>query len=137
MVGAGTNKKSMAYVGNVAAFLAHALSSGPGKHVFNYVDLPDIDTNALVGHIRRRLGRSDKLKSIPMPVALVGGHMLDLIARLSGRTFPISAIRVRKFCENTQFRAERVTESGFAPPYSLSEALNKVIDFEFHPQRVP
>ena len=40
MVGSGRNPKSMAYVGNVAAFLVHVLSCGAGTHLFNYVDGP-------------------------------------------------------------------------------------------------
>jgi hypothetical protein len=32
-----------------------------------------------------------------LPLALAGGHLLDGIARTTGRTFPISAVRVRKF----------------------------------------
>ena len=40
MVGSGRYPKSMAYVGNVAAFLVHVLSCGAGTHLFNYVDGP-------------------------------------------------------------------------------------------------
>jgi nucleoside-diphosphate-sugar epimerase len=131
MVGAGKNVKSMAYVGNIAAFLTHTLSTGPGAHIFNYVDGPDMDTRSLVEHIRRCLGRDGKTPRIPKAVAMAGGHLLDAVSRLSGRTFPISAIRVRKFCESTQFRAERVRETGFVPPHSLSEGLARTIQSEF------
>jgi GlcNAc-P-P-Und epimerase len=48
VIGDGRNRKSMAYVENVADFLAHALRFGPGVHVFNYVDKPDMDMNELV-----------------------------------------------------------------------------------------
>ena len=41
MVGSGTNRKSMAYVENVAAFLEYSLSFQSGLHVHNYVDKPD------------------------------------------------------------------------------------------------
>jgi nucleoside-diphosphate-sugar epimerase len=131
MVGSGNNVKSMAYVGNVAAFLAHTLSLGPGTHVFNYVDGPDMSTGELVEHIRLCLGRTGKTASIPRPLALAGGHLMDLLARLSGRTFPLSAVRVHKFCASTQFRAELAVQSGFIPPYSLREALARTVQFEF------
>ena len=42
MVGAGLNKKSMAYVENVAAFLVSTLHAGPGVSIFNYADKPDL-----------------------------------------------------------------------------------------------
>lgn len=131
MVGSGENVKSMAYVGNIATFLAHTLSLGPGLHVFNYVDAPDMNTRDLVQHIRRCLGKRGRVPRIPRAFAMAAGHLFDAAARLSGRTFPISAIRVRKFCESTQFRADRVLRSGFTPPYLLSEGLERTIQFEF------
>jgi nucleoside-diphosphate-sugar epimerase len=131
MVGSGRNAKSMVYVGNIAAFLKHSLSLGPGVHIFNYVDGPDMDTNTLVELIRRCLNKSGSTMRIPIALALAGGYLLDGLARVTGRRFAISAIRVRKFCESTQFRADRVAESGFIAPYSLSEGLARTIQFEF------
>jgi GlcNAc-P-P-Und epimerase len=131
MVGSGGNVKSMAYVGNVAAFLVHALTLGPGVHTFNYVDGPDMSTRELVEHVRRCLGIAGRLRQVPKNVAMLGGHVFDIAARISGRAFPISAIRVRKFCESTQFRAERIAETGFVRPYSLADGLARTIDFEF------
>ena len=131
MVGSGNNIKSIAYVGNVAAFLMHTLSLGPGVHIFNYVDGPDLKTRDLVEHIKSCLGKSSKISRIPRPVALAGGHILDVLARVSGRTFPISAVRIRKFCESTQFYSKRVPQLGFVPPYSLRDALDQTIAHEF------
>jgi hypothetical protein len=90
-----------------------------------------MDTITLVEHIRKCLGKTGSTPRFPKALAMMGGHLLDVVARISGRTFPISAIRVRKFCESTQFRAERVKETGFVPPYSLSEGLARTIQFEF------
>ena len=42
MFGPGTNRKSLAYVQNVAEFLAFSLQFGPGEHLYNYVDKPDL-----------------------------------------------------------------------------------------------
>ena len=138
MVGPGTNKKSMAYVGNVADFLIHSLTLGPGVHIFNYVDMPDLTMNDLVALVNQNLDRpSPNTKRIPMPLALAGGHVLDLVARVAGRTFPISAIRVKKFCENTQVSAEQCLRSGFTPKYSLKEGLSRTIRSEFLEPRVP
>ena len=131
MVGSGTNIKSMAYVGNVAAFLAHSLAICPGVHVSNYVDGPDMNTQDLIAHINHCLGRRRKAPRIPKSLALAGGHLLDVAAQISGRTFPISAIRVRKFCATTQFRADRVPQLGFRPEFTLAEALARTVEFEF------
>jgi GlcNAc-P-P-Und epimerase len=131
MVGDGKNIKSMAYVGNVAAFLLHALGLGSGTHIFNYVDGPDMDTLSLVNHISRSLRRQRPIPRIPLPFAVAGGRVFDFAARVTGRAFPISAIRVRKFCESTQFLANRIESTGFVRPFTLRDALEKTIQFEF------
>jgi hypothetical protein len=124
----------MAYVGNVAAFLAHTLSLPAGVHIFNYVDGPDMNTRDLVEHVNHYLQTGRRIPKIPMSAAVACGHAFDLLARLSGRTFPVSAIRVRKFCASTQFRADRVAESGFVAPFSLQEGLARAIALEFPPE---
>jgi nucleoside-diphosphate-sugar epimerase len=132
MVGPGTNKKSMAYVGNVAEALIHGLTLGPGTHIFNYVDAPDMNMNELVDLVNQSLSRPGSTQwRIPLPLAMAGGHALDGIARMTGRTFPISAIRVRKFCESTQFKADQILAGGFAPRVSLQEGLTQTLESEF------
>jgi len=133
MVGDGKNKKSIAYVGNVARFLVHVLTMGPGTHILNYVDGPDLETKTLVEFIRGCLGQNGSLMKVSKSAALAGGRLFDAAAHLTGRTFPISAIRIRKFCEGTQFLSSRVEQSGFVRPYSLREGLERTIRFEFPP----
>jgi GlcNAc-P-P-Und epimerase len=131
MVGKGENVKSIAYVGNIAAFLVRTLFMGPGTHIFNYVDGPDMDTRTLIDEIRRSLNLSGPTWRIPKTAALAAGYALDAVARVTGRSFPISAVRVRKFCDNTRFVANRVDQSGFVRPYSLREGLERTIEFDF------
>ena len=55
MIGKGQNKKSMAYVGNVAAFIKHRLEMAEeGYHVFNYVDKPDLTMTSLLRVIEKK-----------------------------------------------------------------------------------
>ncbi len=134
MVGQGKNIRSMAYVGNVAAFLMHALTLGPGTVIFNYADGLDMDTRTLVELIRSCLNQSGSLRRVPKIAVFAGGYLFDIVAQLTGRTFPISAIRIRKFCESTQVRAKQIAQSGFVPPYTLRDGLTRTIQFEF-PQK--
>jgi nucleoside-diphosphate-sugar epimerase len=131
MIGKGDNVKSIAYVGNVSAFLLSLFDRGPGLHVYNYVDLPDLNTRELLAWIQHCLGRDGRLPNLPRSIAMCVGYLFDLAARVTGRKFPVSSVRVRKFCESTQFRADRVAETGFQPPYPLKEALERTIRFEF------
>lgn len=132
MIGPGTNRKSMAYVGNVADFLVHTLSLGPGIHISNYVDGPDLDMNSLVALIDRAMNRKPgRNLRIPRPVAMAGGVLLDCMASLTGRSFPVKAIRIRKFCESTRFIAAGLRETEFVPRYALEQAVARTVRSEF------
>jgi nucleoside-diphosphate-sugar epimerase len=131
MVGSGRNRKSMAYVENVAAFLEHSLAFGPGEHLHNYIDKPDFDMNTLVAQVRQELGRPQSAGiRLPYPVGLGIGYAFDLAARLSGRRFAASSIRVRKFCATTQF-ASSAGRTGFIAPVSLQNGLRNTVRHEF------
>lgn len=133
-VGDGANRKSMAYVENVAAFLEHLIfmPATPGTAVYNYVDKPDFSMNELISKLRGALGLNPSpMVRLPYPVGLAIGSAFDVVARLSGKTFPISRIRVQKFCLNTTFTADKFRETGFFPPVPLEEALGRVAVHEF------
>ena len=131
MVGSGRNRKSMAYVGNVSAFLVHALGLGAGAHLFNYVDKPDFSMQELVETMLQALERPAVIGArIPYVVGYLGGIACDMAAAVTGRRLPISAVRIRKFCSTTTFSADRVQSTGFRPPIGLREALAKTISQE-------
>jgi GlcNAc-P-P-Und epimerase len=131
MVGDGRNHKSLAYVGNVAAFLAHVLQSSAGAHLFNYADGPDLDMTALSSEAARLVGRRIPKFSLPYFAGYGAGVALDVAARLTGRSFPLSAVRVKKFCANTRFSAAKALSTGFKPETPISEALARVIQADF------
>lgn len=132
MVGSGTNRKSMAYIGNVAAFLQHALATECRYGVFNYVDDPDFDMNTLVSEVRVTLTGSGGVgPRLPYAAGLAIGHVADLVGRLTGRNLPLSAIRVKKFCGTTSFASAKGRLGGFVPPFSLGEGLRRTLEAEF------
>ena len=130
LIGDGSNRKSMAYVGNLADFLAYASSFGPGVHVYNYVDKPDFDMRGLLTLVNQTLGASSTLR-IPYAAGVAAGMVCDFAARLTGRRFPISAVRVRKYAASTQFAADRALRAGFKPSCDLRDALVDTIRHEF------
>lgn len=132
MIGNGKNSKSVAYVENVASFLAYVLSLEKPADIYNYVDKPDMNMNALICHLTKTIGKKPTVGfRIPYLAGYCGGKILDGISRVSGKSFPISSIRVQKFCSNSCFKAERVRKSGFVAPYSLEEAIVKTIRCEW------
>jgi GlcNAc-P-P-Und epimerase len=132
MVGNGMNKKSMAYVGNVVAFIQHLITTQKsGYRIFNYIDKPDMNMNELVHQVEKSLNK--KLPTIRLPYffGYLGGLCFDIIAGLTGKKFTVSAVRVRKFCATTQFDATAALNSGFVPPYTLAEGLHRTLHYEF------
>lgn len=132
MIGRGTNAKSMSYVGNVAEFLADTLGSPVGIRTLNYADKPDLTTSELVTAIRSSLGsRAGRTLSVPLPLGLAAGHLFDLVGRMTRRTFPISAVRVRKFVADTSVNTDRLEATGYRPKYDLNEAVARTVVAEF------
>ena len=132
MVGDGTNKKSMAYVGNIVAFIRHLLTEQrEGYSVFNYADKPDFDMNELVARVGNVMDKHIPATHFPYWLGMWGGYGFDVLAFLTRRKLPISSVRVKKFCATTQFDATRAHTGGFKAPYSLGEGLGRTLRFEF------
>ncbi len=95
MFGNGKNRKSMAYVENVAAFLEYSLSFKPGLHIYNYVDKLDFDMNNLVSEARKTLfGENNVGLRLPAFLGMAIGYFADFFAKVTGKTLPVSSIRV-------------------------------------------
>ncbi len=131
MIGHGENRKSMAYVENVAAFIEYSMSFKPGVFTFNFIDKPDFTMNQLVGSVKRILGKSEKIGfRLPFALGYAIGKGFDLVAAVTGRRLAISSIRVKKFCANSMYNTA-IDSTGFVPPVSLSQALEQTIRHEF------
>ncbi len=131
MVGNGLNRKSMAYVENVAAFLEYSLRFKPGIHIYNYIDKPDFTMNQLVSHVNKLLGRTTEIKiRLPFWLGFSIGKIFDALAFLFKKKFSISSIRVKKFCANSVYESA-IDKTGFIAPVPLLEAIEKTVRYEF------
>jgi len=131
MVGNGENRKSMAYVENVVAFIEHCLDFKPGVHIYNFIDKPDFTMNTLVATVNRMLGSSEKIGfRLPYVIGYSFGKVFDLIAAMTGKSLPISSIRVKKFCSNSVYNTA-VDRTGFRSPVPLVEAIENTVRYEF------
>lgn len=131
MVGNGENRKSIAYVENVAALIEHCLSFKSGVHIYNYVDKPDFTMNQLVSIVKRALGHPENIDfRLPYAFGYAIGKAFDLVAMVTGKPHAISSIRVKKFCADSVYNTA-IDETGFVPPVSLSQALDQTIRHEF------
>lgn len=136
MIGKGENKKSMAYVGNIVAFVQYMIENcNEGYNVFNYIDKPDLNMNQLVSHVSKVLNKHIPSTHFPYWLGMLGGYGFDLLAFITRKKLSISSVRVKKFCATTQFDATKVSNTSFKPPFSLEQGLARTLEFEFlHPR---
>jgi nucleoside-diphosphate-sugar epimerase len=131
MIGDGKNKKSLGYVKNIAAFMEYLIQFDNGIKIFNYADHPDMSMRELVSVVRKQLGKDSPPLQIPFWAGLTVGYCFDILSKGTGKKFPISSIRIKKFCEDTILKVDRLKQTGFKAPYSLSDAIRKTISHEF------
>lgn len=125
MIGKGNNKKSMSYVENVAGFISFCIKQDfKGYNLFNYSDKPDLTTNELVKQAEIALGKKVLPIRVPYFIGLTGGYFFDLLAKVTGRKYSISSVRIKKFCATTQFSSVHIQQTGFEPKFTLNEGLN-------------
>ena len=136
MVGKGTNVKSMAYIGNVVAFVKYLIDNvNEGYNVYNYIDKPDTNMNDLVALVEKVLNKRIPSIHFPYWMGMMGGYCFDFLSKITGKKFAVSSVRVKKFCAVTQFDSTKAMTSGFKPPYTLQEGLSRTLEFEFvHPK---
>jgi GlcNAc-P-P-Und epimerase len=132
MVGSGKNYKSLAYIGNVVAFLEKCVKTGENYAVYNYVDTPDFDMNTLVRQVRDTLkGKRGVGPRLPYWLGMVLGYFADAFTTITAKKLPLSSIRIKKFCSSTAFVSAKHDLDSFEPPFSLQEGIDRTLHSEF------
>lgn len=131
MIGDGSNKKSMGYVGNIAVFLSSLKDSEKKLDFFNFAGKGDLSTNKIVEIVRSELNIQKSFPKIPYFIGILGGAFLDIISKITGKKFPVSKVRVQKFTAETTVSTKHLFENGFEEPYSLEDGLRAMIKYEF------
>lgn len=131
MVGNGENKKSMGYVGNIAKLLSSLIDSKEGVTIYNFADKPDLKSIEIVNIIKDELGQDHIKTKIPYSIGLLGGYTFDLLSKITGKKFPVSSIRIKKFTADTTISTKKLQQSGFIPPFTLEEGLRNMVRSEF------
>lgn len=132
MIGAGSNIKSIAYIGNVVAFLETCIKTNEKTGLYNYVDKPDLTMNELVRLVRSKLlGKTGVGPRVPYWLGLIAGFSADIISRMIGRSLAVSSIRIKKFSATTQFLSTADSLDEFVAPFGVIEAIDRTLHSEF------
>ena len=131
MFGNGMNKKSMAYVGNVVSVIKNTINKPvKGINTYNYADKPDMTMCQLIKLIEAKLKIKVPNIYIPYWIGMLLGYFFDFFAFITKKKFPISSIRIKKFCATTQYNAEKI-HSLITVPFSIEDALSRTLQYEF------
>ena len=132
MIGKGKNKKSVAYIGNVVAFLEGCILTKKKYGLYNYVDTPDFTMNDLVSLVQFKLfSKKNSNLMLPYWFGMFLGYVFDAIIKISGKSLPVSSIRVKKFVSSSEFKSSKSDLDDFVPPFSLETGINRTLQCEF------
>jgi nucleoside-diphosphate-sugar epimerase len=129
-VGKGDNIKSVAYVENlVDAIVFYIDRMKPGLEVFNYSDEPHMTTKEIVEIISKYLNKRVSNLKFPLGFVLAIASVLDVVAKVTGKNFPIQAFRIKKFAQDTYYKSPRIRNLGFKQKITLEEGFKRMIDW--------
>ena len=134
-IGNGSNVKSVAYVENLVEVIMFSLKRlKPGIEVYNYSDEPQMTIRQIVETIATHAGVTIPGISISLPVATIGGSIFDFLGKITGYDFPFTAARMKKFCDETYHRADKIRKDGFVAPISLEEGFRRTVKWYLEQQ---
>ena len=62
---------------------------------------------------------------------MLGGYGFDVLAFITRKKLNISSVRVKKFCAVTKYDSKKAMSSGYVPPFSIEEGLQRMLKEEF------
>jgi nucleoside-diphosphate-sugar epimerase len=131
-IGPGTNVKSIVFVENVVDATLHlwTRANRPPWSIVNLVDKPDLTSGQIAACICRSLGKRPPRVRLPVRIALAVGLAADAASRATGRSFPISRARIRKYAiDETKFEATELRHQGFRSTVSLEDGLAATVEW--------
>lgn len=129
-IGSGNNKKSLAYVENLASFLAYSLRFENGIMIHNYVDKPDFDMNKLIEAVASHTGVRISSFRFPYSFALFASYLWLAIVKILRLKSSITPNRIRKYSANTVFESN-VRKTNFSAAVEIKDALKLTVESEF------
>ncbi len=126
------NRRSMAFVGNVAAAMLAVLQSPATRpRTFFVSDGRDLSTPELLRLIGLALAREVRLLPVPLPLFRAAGRVGDLISRF--RPLPLTSAAVDRLLGSLTVDSSALTRAvGFHPPYSVEEGLSITAEWYLH-----
>ncbi len=127
LVGKCDNIKSVAYVENLVDATVFMLGRlKPGIEICNYSDYPQLNSEQIVKTIAPYLNCNIPAFKLPLKPVLITASVFDILGKITGYNFPITANRIKKFNTATNHNSDKIREFGFQAKISISEGLKKM-----------
>jgi nucleoside-diphosphate-sugar epimerase len=131
-LGAGTNLKSLCFIDNLLAALAHAWferNQQDRVEIFNCVDKPDLDSRTIANTIAGFCGQTGYMQ-LPYCMGWALAVPFDVAGRITGKDFGVSTARIHKLAKSqTLFGADKLRRSGYSQPVSLVDGLRQTTEW--------
>lgn len=128
MVGSGKNKKAVVYVKNVVSIVMYLLNHFDNQfNIYNLIDYPIKTTNDLVNTIAKINYKRHLKVKIPLNIAIIVITLFNGILKFIGRNPVISKIRLKKFCADTEYYADKIRQAGYQQEISTKDGLRETI----------
>jgi nucleoside-diphosphate-sugar epimerase len=127
--GAVRNRRSLAFVGNVAAAVQAVLEAEPvGAETFFVSDQDDVSTPELIREIGRALGRRPLLLPVPPAAFRAAGRVGDVLSRFVPS--PLSTPAVSRLVGSLAVDSSALSRrTGFSPPCTLREGVKRTAEW--------
>jgi nucleoside-diphosphate-sugar epimerase len=124
-VGGQTNRRSVLYVGNLAAAILRVLEHDQAANqIFHVADDAVVSTAEFANQVGEALGRPARLWRLPGPLLRGLGWIGDATGRVLPELLPISSTQIDGLLESLELDTSRLRQRcGFVPPFSLRTAL--------------
>jgi len=99
----------------------------PGMDVYNYADEPHYTSAQIVRFITDSLGRKPYEWHLPLKPILTVTSLVDVLAKVTGINFPITANRIYKINAVTWHGAGNLRQLGFEPRVTVEEGLRRMV----------
>jgi nucleoside-diphosphate-sugar epimerase len=128
-IGGGRARWQPVHVDDVARALAQALGTpGIDGGVFHVAGSEVVSVGELAARIAHALGTSLRGHSLPLPLALAAGTVLEALLLPFGIEPPLSRARVRTLTQDRLYRIERARDVlGIAPEVGLDSGLDRTL----------
>ncbi len=129
VVGPGTNRKSMVYVGNLVEALLFLAHRGENGKAYTVTDGRDLSVNEITSAIARVLGRPNRWPGIPRDLLKIPAGINEWLAKKSAIPLYIRREDIEKLSEDSTYDASDLFSLGYSPAIDVETGIAETVEW--------